>query len=441
LDQLLLQLEALLWKRKFDALPAPARFGLGLLRFVYALIRDVATTALTLRAMGLVYVTILSIVPALALLFSVLKGLGYHRSKIEPILLNVFEPLGEKGVDITSELIGFVDNVQGGLLGGVGLLLLIYTTISLIGKIEESINYIWRADGTRNLLQRFGEYLSIILIGLPLMLTATALIAAVGSNALVDRMLSIEFLGATAVLIGKLTPYLIISLFFAMLYWFMPNTRVKFRYALVGGLIGGMLWATCGVLFATFVVNSARNVTIYGSFAIVVVALMWLYISWLILLVGAQASFYAQNPEYLRIGYRQLIIGNQVREQAALSLMLLAAEAFRSGNKASNTNDAATLLHIPGLLLTPVKQRLVAAGLLEIGSRSQLLPARDPSSISLMDVVTAMRTTHDSDVYTGGEWPDSVKSVAKEVNAKVSEILAHRSLYDLLDETTSPASE
>jgi membrane protein len=435
LEELLLQLEALLWNRKLDKLRGLARFALQAIRFVYALIRDVVTTTLTLRAMGLVYTTILSIVPALALIFSILKGLGYHRSKMEPALLKVFEPLGDKGAEITGQLIGFIDNVQGGLLGGLGLLFLIYTTISLIRKIEESVNFIWRVDGARNLLQSFGEYLGVLLVGLPVMLTAAALIAAVGSNAMVDRMLSIEVLGATAVLVGKLMPYLLVSLFFAMIYWFIPNTRVKFRYALLGGLVGGLLWSACGVLFATFVVTSARNATIYGSFAIVVVALMWLYISWLIVLVGAQASFYAQNLEYLRIGYRQLSIGNQVREQAALSMMLLTAKTFRSGEKAKTANQIAEILHIPGVLLTPVRQRLVAAHLLEVSGQERLIPARDPTSISLMDVVTAMRTTHDEDVYQGGRWPDSIKRVAAEVNDKVREVLDHRSLYDLLDES------
>ncbi|MGI9292269.1 MAG: YhjD/YihY/BrkB family envelope integrity protein [Gammaproteobacteria bacterium] len=434
MDELLLKIETLLWSDKIEELPPVLQLLIKLLRFVYAIIRDVVTTTLTLRAMGLVYITILSIVPTLALIFAGLKGFGFHRSNVEPALRNVLAPLGDKGAELTNQLMSFVDNVQGGLLAGVGLILLIYTTVSMIRKIEESLNHIWRVDTSRSFIQRFGEYLSVVIVGPVLMFTAVAMIAAVGSNALVDKILQVEFLGATAVLIGKLMPYLLVSLVFGLLYWFIPNTKVKIQYALIGGLTGGMLWAFMGVLFATFVVASTRNASIYASFAIVVVALMWLYISWLILLIGAQTAFYAQKPEYLRMGYRQLLVGNLIREQAAMSLMLMIAEAFRDGTKVYTTNDIAQRLEIPGILLGPVKKRLVTGGLLEIGSRDQLIPARDPASISLMEVIDAVRMAYDQDVYRGGTWPDKVNNVFIEMTAGVREKLENRSLYDLLDE-------
>jgi membrane protein len=226
LDDLLQKLEALLWSPKLSQLPAPLLQAVKVIRFFYAIIRDVLTTTLTLRAMGLVYITILSIVPMLALTFSALKGFGIHQSRIKPALLNVFEPLGEKGVELTDQLIGIVDNVQGGLLAGAGLILLNYTTVSMIKKIEDSLNYIWRVDGARSFVQRFGEYLSIVLVGPLLMVTAIGLIATIGSNALVDKALSISFLGTTAVLIGKMMPYMLVSLMFGMMFWFIPNTRV-----------------------------------------------------------------------------------------------------------------------------------------------------------------------------------------------------------------------
>jgi membrane protein len=435
LDDLLLKLEALLWNRKLDSLPPVVQTAIKAIRFAYAILRDVLFSTLTLRAMGLVYITILAVVPTLALVFAGLKGLGIHRSKIEPVLLNALEPLGDKGVEITQRLINVVDNVQGGLLAGVSLLLLVYTTVSMIRKIEESLNHIWRVDGARNLLQRFGEYLSIVIVGPPLMITAVALIAAMGSNALVSQLLNIELLGSTMVVIGKLTPYLLLGLFFSMLYWFIPNTRVLFRYALLGGLIGGLLWVTSGVVFATFVVNSTRNASIYASFAIAIVALMWLYISWLIVLIGAQAAFYAQNPEYQRVGYRQLNVGNLIREQAALSLMLLVAEAFRDANKTIRTEEISQQLKVPGILLGPVKTRLQAAGLLVITSKGHLMPSRDPGKISLMDIINAVRSAHAADVYRSGAWPKQVNQVLEEIEGHVRNSLEARSLYDLLDQS------
>ncbi|MDP6436133.1 MAG: YhjD/YihY/BrkB family envelope integrity protein [Gammaproteobacteria bacterium] len=434
MDELLLKLEALLWHRGIKSLHPGLQLLIRFVRFVYAIIRDVITTTLTLRAMGLVYITILSIVPLLALSFSALKGFGIHRTRIEPALRSLLAPLGEKGVELTDQLIGFVDNVQGGLLAGVGLVLLIYTTVSMIKKIEDSLNHIWRVDAARSFVQRFGEYLSVVLVGPLLMVTAVGLIATIGSNALVDRLLQIGPFGATAVMIGKMMPYLLVSLMFSLLYWFIPNTRVRVGSALIGGLTGGVLWATCGMLFATFVVTSTRNVTIYASFAIVIIALMWLYISWLILLVGAQASFYFQNPDYIRTGYRQLNIGNQMREEIALSIMMLVADSFRKGGKALTTNVIGGKLRVPGMLVGLVTRRLIATGLLEMGGRGQLIPARDPGSINLREIVQAVRTRNAEDVFRGGKWPANVSGVLAEMEALVGPRLDNTSLYDLLDE-------
>jgi membrane protein len=434
LEDLLQKFEALLWHEKLDELQQPLRSLIQTVRFCYAIIRDVLTTTLTLRAMGLVYITILSIVPMLALTFSALKGFGIHQSRVKPALLNLFEPLGEKGIELTEQLIGFVDNVQGGLLAGVGLVLLIYTTVSMINKIEESLNHIWRVENARSFLQRFGEYLSVVLVGPVVMATVVGLIAAIGSNAMVDQVLSNPLLGATALLIGKMMPYLLVIILFGLMYWFIPNTRVRFSAAAIGGITGGMLWAFSGVLFATFVVTSTRNVTIYASFAIVIIALMWLYISWLIFLIGAQASFYYQNPEYLRIGYRHLSVGNQLREQAALSLMLLVADSFRSSNPAWTTNSMGAHIGIPGMLLGPVRNRLIAAGLLEVGKRDQLIPARDPGAIYLAEVIAAVRDAHDNDVLRHGEWPTKVVHVYDEIDVLMKDSLLTKSLYDLLDE-------
>lgn len=425
-----------MWDPRWDNLPQPLCLLIRLARFVYAILRDVLTTTLTLRAMGLVYITILSIVPLLALAFSALKGFGIHRSRVEPALLNTLAPLGEKGVELTNQLIGFVDNVQGGLLAGAGLVLLIYTTVSMIKKVEDSLNFIWRVDNARSFIQRFGEYLSVVLVGPLIMVTAIGLIATVGSNALVDQVLDYEPLGATAVLAGKAMPYLLVSLGFALAYWFIPNTRVRFSAAIVGGLTGGLLWATSGVLFAVFVVNSTRSVDIYASFAVVIIALMWLYISWLILLIGAQASFYFQNPEYVRVGYRPLSTGNELRERIALSMMLLVARAFRSaGRPALSTNDLAQQISVPGILLSPIKQRLVASNLLAVLDNDVLVPARDPGSISLADILQAVRSSPEGESYPDGNWPTPVNQVFGEIERVTRPQLDKHNLYDLLDAT------
>src|SRR5690606_8857192 len=154
---------------------------LGVLRYPYASLRDVGRGDLTRRAMSLVYTTLLSVVPLIALSFSVLKGLGYHR-ELEPMLYSFLEPLGERGYQLTAQIMEFVDNVRSGVLGSLGLLFLLYTVISMVQKVEESFNFVWRVDQPRSFGRRFSEYLSVMVVGPALIVAALGLIAALGNT-------------------------------------------------------------------------------------------------------------------------------------------------------------------------------------------------------------------------------------------------------------------
>lgn len=434
MDALLLKLERHLWSEQIAGLPTFAQVLIRVVRFVYALIRDVLTTTLTLRAMGLVYITILSVVPVLAVTFAALKGFGIHQSQLKPALLHAFEPLGPQGIALTDRLIGFVENTEGGLLAGVGLLLLLFTTVSMIRKIENSLNFIWRVEDSGNLMLRLGQYLSVVIVAPLLMVTAMGLMATIGSNALVAKALSVARLDSTVVMLGQLMPYVLVSIAFAFLFWFIPNTRVRLSAALVGGITSGFLWAFSGIAFASFVVNSSSNITIYASFAIIILALMWLYVSWIIFLTGAQTAFYFQHPEYLRLGYRQLNIGNRMREQAALSLMLFVADSFRNSGPRYTTNMLGVKLGLPGILLSTVRQRLANAGLLEVTRHGELLPARDPGTIAVGEVFEAIRNGHEADIFRGGRWPAKVEKVFQRIQLLTQDPLYTNTLYELLDQ-------
>ena len=203
-------------------------------RVLFVLARELIGGQLNLRAMSLVYTTLLSIVPLLAVSFSVLKGFGVHNT-IEPLLYQMLSPLGPSGVEITDKIIGFVQNVKVGVLGSVGLALLIYTVIALMQKIESAFNYVWRIDHLRPLSQRFSNYLSVVLIGPVLIFTAVGFTAAVLNMEVAQRLVAIEPFGILMLLVSKLVPYLLVCLAFTLIYIFIPNTRVNFTAALVGG--------------------------------------------------------------------------------------------------------------------------------------------------------------------------------------------------------------
>ena len=432
IDAITAQIEAWLWSPKLAELPRSAQWVVKVVRFLYACLRDVISGNFTLRAAGLVYVTILSIVPILAIVFSILKGFGVHR-QLEPLLYNFLAPLGDKGAELTEQVIGFVDNVQGNVLAGAGLVLLFFTTLSMAQKVEDSFNFVWRVDQSRSVAQRMTEYLSLILIVPVVMVTAIAMLASVRSYKLVQEIESYEAVGQTLLLVGQLAPYAMIVLGFTLAYWFLPNTRVRFLPALAGGLAGGLLWTSAGGLFATFVVNSTRTNSIYATFAIVILALIWLYLCWLILLVGALVSFYIQNPQHLRLGYRPVSLGSRQREQIAIGLMRATAEAFRKGLKQPTPGDVAEAAGLPTLVVLPVLYRLIAANLLSRTSKDQLFPQRDPATIKLREVINAVRDPQVIDIFTLGKWPAAVTTVSRGMDSALDAELGDRNVYDLLD--------
>jgi membrane protein len=321
-------IDALVWSDLLAKYGLPGRIFISVLRNAYAVLRDIFSGQLTLRAMSLVYTTLLSIVPLIAFSFSVLKGLGVHK-ELEAKLYTVLEPLGEKGVEITTQVMDIVHKVDGSVLGGIGLAFFIYTAITMVQKIEEAFNYVWYVTKPRSFAKRFTEYLLVLLIG-PLAITiALAAIASVGNESVVLWLSKNSIFGPVFSATSKLTPYLLITGVFTFLYWYMPNTKVSLRSALVGGLAGGIMWATLGMVFAAFLANSARTQAIYASFAIAITTLIWLYLNWLILLIGSQIAFYFQNPAYLRIGRREPRLSNAMRERVALNIMYLVGKEFR----------------------------------------------------------------------------------------------------------------
>ncbi len=383
------RLERLLFDRH-DLPVKPANWLLDLLRYPYALIRDLLAGELNLRAMGLVYTTLLSLVPLAAFAFAVLKGLGVHRD-LEPLIYEFLRPIGERAGELTAQFMTFVDNVRGGVLGSVGLGFLLYTVVDTIRKLEEAFNFAWHVERPRSIMRRVSEYLSLMVIGPVFLVIVFSLFSAVANHASMEWLTRHEPFGAILRGLGLAGPFLFVTGVFTFLYAFIPNTRVRLRAALVGGVAAGMLWAGSGAIFAKIVSASTRMVAIYAGFAIFLAALVWIYLSWLILLIGAQLSFYVQNQRYLRVGQAPLQLTCALRERLAFTVMLLIARKFVAGEPPWRQRDLAEELEIPGSALGSVIGSLERAGLVTLSEDEELLPARDLESIALFDVLNAVR--------------------------------------------------
>ena len=402
------------------------------LRYAYALGRDLARGELTLRAMSLVYTTLLSIVPLLALSFSVLKGLGFHR-ELEPVLYQFLEPIGDKAGELTARIMKFVDDVQGGVLGSIGLAFLIYTVVSMIQKIEESFNFVWRVEQPRSLARRFSEYLSVMVVGPVLIVAAFGLLAAVGNQKFVQMLAHTAVVGTAVIYFGEIVPYLLVIGVFTFLYAFVPNTKVKFRAALVGGAAAGILWVAGGMVFTSFVAASSQRVLIYAGFAIVIVALIWVYWSWLILLIGAQLAFYVQNPHSLRSGHEELHLTATLRERIALSVMYLLAKDFMHSEHRWSVNALSEQLELPSAALGPLITSLENAGLIVGTDDERLVPGRDLSAIMLAEIVDAVRRDTRNPRVPRIRCAGPAEQLAREADEALRNSLAGKTLWDLVE--------
>ncbi len=427
-------IDKLVWGSYLRDAGRAGRLLATLLQYVYGILRDVVYGQLTLRAMSLVYTTLLSIVPLIAFSFSLLKGFGVQE-QLEPLLFDFLAPLGERGEEIQEKIMEIVDNVNEGLLGGIALAFFIYTAISMVQKVEESLNYVWYVSKPRSFARRFTEYTIILLIGPLAVVIALGILTSIQNEDLVQSLLSSSALGPVAFAFGKITPFLLITLVFTFLYKYMPNTRVRFLPALVGGLTGSFLWVAMGAFFTSFLVESetSRAVVVYRGFAVAVLLLIWLYLNWLVLLIGAQVAFYAQKPAYLRIGRREPRLSNGIRERLALNIMFLVGKAFREPAVSVSVEDLSSRLKLPSLALAPVLRRLERAGLLMATEDETLIPGRDPSLITLRDIVNVVRRGGETGSDRDPSWSAEIDELAGRIDLAVADALGERSLSELLD--------
>ncbi|MDH3645631.1 MAG: YihY/virulence factor BrkB family protein [Gammaproteobacteria bacterium] len=424
--------EEALWNPRADNAPALLRMATRLARFPYALIRDSLRGELTLRAMSMVYTTLLAIVPLIAFSFSVLKAFGFHK-EVQPYLYHFLQPLGPQGVQLTDQIIAFVDNTRGVALGSVGLALLIYTVVSMVQKIEEAFNFVWQVQRTRSLGRRFSEYLSVIIIAPVLMATALGLKGTVENTAFAQWLLDIPAINDTVLLTGQFMPYLLVILAFSFLYGFIPNTRVTFKASLLGGVVGGLTWSLVGAAFASFVGASTKYQAIYSSFAIPLLALIWLYISWLVVLLGARVSYYYQHPEYLRRGRKRVELTNRLRERLALLLMYFVGDEFRREKPHWTTNTLANHLEIPADALAKIIGPLENHNLLVTTKDGVLMPGRDTENIELAQIINAVRHDSSEAQVLKSSSVERVDQIVTDIENAVGEHLANRSLRDLID--------
>jgi len=423
------------WEIESSDLSRFKRLLHSLITIAVMVARDFVQNLVQLQAMALAFKTLLSLAPLLAVIFSILKGLGVH-NRMEPALAEALAPLGEKGQEITAHLIGFVDKMSAGALGSVGTVTLFITVVSLLGTIEEAFNRIWYVKASRKLTRKFSDYLSVILVGPVLVFAALTITATLQSNVFVQKLMSLEPFGTVILALLRLVPYLTLWGAFTLMYVFVPNTRVKLQSALIGGFVAALLWQTVGWGFAVFVASSTHYYAIYSSFAILLLFLLWLQAGWVIVMLGALVA-YAHQHVHFYVADREILAHSPAgREKLALQMMFLIGRNFYHGLDPMSVSEVATQLHLPAGIVNDFMDTFHQARLvLPLADEETFVLGRDAETISIKEILDCVRdagrktTTQPKDL---NDEESEIDEILLDVNRSVAEALEGKSLQSLI---------
>jgi membrane protein len=417
--------------QKSRSMGPPWGAALRWLRYPAALIRDWLGGEINIRAMSLAYTTLLSLVPLMVFSIAILKGLG-ARADLKLILHEFFRPMGGAATQLTEGVMQFVVNMRGELLGSIGLAFLVYTVITTIQKVEASFNFVWRVERPRSFGRRFTEYLSVMILGPILLAVSIGLLGSAERSPFAQWLQAVAPLAGILGVLGKIVPYAIVTVVFTFMYSIVPSTHVQFRAALIGGVTAGIIWGLVGKVFTAVIVYSSQMVAVYTGFAFVLTTLIWVYLSWLILLIGAQLAFYLQFPQYLRHGQETIELTGSDREQVALSIMYLIGRDYGAGKSHWNAGRLAAELDVPSIALAPVLARLQRGGLIVATEKEQFVPGRDPGGILLADILDAVRTLQIGRSTIEVRRVTTAAQVIREVETAMRDRLGTQSLKDLI---------
>ncbi len=373
-------------------------FLLKSLRIVLLAIQSFNKDLCSLRASALTLYSLLSIVPVIALLFGVAKGFGFEKLLKQRLL----EQSAEQDA-VMLQVIDFAEkmlqNTQGGVVAGIGVIILFWTVIKVIGNIEESFNAIWKIPKNRPLARKLSDYLSMMMLA-PVLLVASGSLTVFIKTQVTGLIAFIQLpeFGSAAVLylLGFL-PWLIMMVLFSFIYIFMPNRKIDYRAGIVAGIIAGILyqwmqWAYISLQFALSGYNA-----IYGSFAALPLFLIWLQLTWFIVLLGCELAFFIQN--YASYCHNQRFSGLSpfLKKAVALLIMHRIVKRFANGEEPLNSDQLSETLQLPLLVVQQTLRTLQQCHIIvpvdqENETAPAYLPAFDIQQMTVASVITALET-------------------------------------------------
>lgn len=366
---------------------ATIRMAVRLYKLIYYMVRGLVSHGTLVRSAALTYYTLMSLVPIIAVAFAIVKGFGLNER-----LVSSLYALFPQNPEVIDYLVSFAENAlartQGGVVAAVALVTLFWAIIQMFSSIENAFNNIWEVKSSRSIARQWSDYLAVILIVPILWVVANS----------VGRVTE-EFLGVDSwyfALLSKLMSMLFIWLMFTLLYLIIPNAKVKLRSALTAGIAAGTLF----LLFQWGYVYAQKAMTsynaIYGSFAALPLFLIWMQISWEILLIGGELSFTYQNIARFGEEHESQRISYDKRRKVMLAAMLLVVRHFRDRGGALPVEELRRELNLPTRIVNDILFQLTRSGQLIEVHRSEdertasYAPAYDIAQMTVYGLLRAV---------------------------------------------------
>lgn len=360
IKELIYFLKTGVWSAKLDELPKKKAFLYKQIRIVSLVLQGFKEDQCALRASSLTFYSLLSIVPILAMAFGIAKGFGLEKT-FEKQLESGF---GEQQI-VLEKVLEFaqsmLENTKGGLIAGIGLLLLFYTIMKLLNHIENAFNDIWEVREPRTLYRKFTDYLSIMILSPILMIIASSLSVVIASKIkhLTQDTEMLQFATPFILSLLKLIPYTLVWLGFTVVYYIMPNLKVKIKSAFLAGIIGGSLYQIVQFTYINSQMGMSQNNAVYGSFAALPLFLVWMQLSWLIVLIGAQFSYAIQNYKRHEFQTDYNDVSNNYQQLTALMILHKVIKNFEKDQPALNEQQIAQGIRAPIYFVQEILEKLV----------------------------------------------------------------------------------
>lgn len=431
-----------IWEIHLKSLPPARALPIKILRVVILAARGFMKNDGQKKASVLTYYSLLNIVPIIAVVFGVAKGFGFNKL-IEKQILQMAQK-GNWQSDVTNQLLGFshslLENVKGGIIAGVGVVFLFWTIISILGKIEGALNDVWEVRRPRTLARKFSDYLAMMVLApILLVISSSATVLVAGQVKLfADKAGVLTVLGPVISFFLSLLPYVSMWTLFSVLYLILPNTRVPIRAGILGGIAAGTIFQIVQWIYIKFQIGVASYGAIYGSFAALPLLLVWIQMSWMIVLFGSEIAHASVNYETYGFHPDHSRISVSSRRLLILRIFRLLVEKFSAGEKPLSISQIAHVLEIPVRLVQQFLHELADAGLATetpsgIKNEVAFQPARTIEGITLKDAVDAYEQHGATAPHPPSEEAEKISGYLKELSETTGKSTANIRLKEICE--------